>query len=184
LSAPLIQARRVRHPGASRFGRVLTAVGEHSRQALGFIQPGETIQGGVERLFVEMGATAGGFRLIGGRLAQAYYHVAGPRSDSARAVEYGAAIAIDGEALVVAASGSFGPSVDGKPLLHLHGALADAQGQGHGGHLNVERCIAGAGGVHVHLMAGSGFRQAADPETRFSTFFPVSELNDAPYEPH
>ncbi|WP_395943879.1 PCC domain-containing protein [Brevundimonas sp.] len=184
MSAPLIETRRVVHPGASRFGRVLTAVGEHSRQSLGSIHEGETIQVGVERLFAALGEVAGGFRLIGGRLDQAFYHVAKPRDDSPRAVEYGAPIQIEGGAAVVAASGSFGPSLSGKPLLHLHGALADDQGRGHGGHLNVEQCVAGPGGVRVHLMTGSGFRQAADPETRFSTFFPVSESHHEPVGHH
>lgn len=177
MSAPLIETRRVVHPGASRFGRVMTASGEQSRQTLGYVHEGESLQTGIERLFATLGERFGGFRLIGGRLDEAYYHVAKPREDSVRAVEYGAPIHIEGGAAVIAASGSFGPSVSGQPLLHLHGALADDQGRGHGGHLNVERCIAGPGGVRVHLMTGSGFRQAADPETRFSTFFPVSEYS-------
>jgi predicted DNA-binding protein with PD1-like motif len=184
MSAPLLETRRVVHPGASRFGRVLTAAGDQSRQSLGFIREGETIQVGVERLFAALGESFGGFRLIGGRLSEAYYHVATPRADSDRAVEYGAPIHIEGGADVVASSGSFGPSLSGKPLLHLHGALADDQGRGHGGHLNVEQCVAGPGGIRVHLMTGSGFRQAADPETRFSTFFPVSESHHEPVGHH
>ncbi|WP_292022248.1 MULTISPECIES: PCC domain-containing protein [unclassified Brevundimonas] len=184
MSAPLLETRRVVHPGTSRFGRVMTASGDQSRQSLGSIREGETLQAGIERLFAALGESFGGFRLIGGRLSQAHYHVAKPRADSERAVEYGAAIQIEGGAAVVAASGSFGPSVSGAPLLHLHGALADDQGRGHGGHLNVDRCVAGPGGVRVHLMTGSGFRQAADPETRFSTFFPVSEYTHEPVGHH
>lgn len=184
MSAPLVETRRVVHPGASRYGRVLTAVSEQSRQAMGVVREGETLQAGVKRLFAAAGASAGGFRLVGGRLSEAFYHVANPRDDSVRAVEYGAPIHIEGGASVIAASGSFGPSVSGDPLLHLHGALADGEGHAHGGHLNVERSVAGAGGVRVHLMMGSGFRQAADPETRFSTFFPFSETGHEPAGRH
>jgi predicted DNA-binding protein with PD1-like motif len=175
MSRPLLETRRVVHPGASRFGRVLTAVGERSSQSLGIIREGESLKIGIERLFAQAGATTGAFRLIGGRLAEACYHVATPREGSARAVEYGAPIPIEGGALVIAASGSFGSAVSGEPLLHLHGALSDKDGRAHGGHLNVDGCIAGPDGVRVHLLTGAGFRQAADPETHFSTFFPIAE---------
>lgn len=177
MSATVVETRRVLQPGPARHGRVLTALGQQGRQLLGSIGEGESLESGLIRLFAEAGEASGTFRLLGGALGDAFYHVALPDPDSPRAVDYGAPIHIEGGAWLIGGSGSFGPSVNGGPLIHLHGALAAIDGRGHGGHLNNGKCIVGAGGVRVLMHLGAGFSQAADPETGFSTFFPQSETS-------
>ncbi|GAA0627544.1 hypothetical protein GCM10009422_25660 [Brevundimonas kwangchunensis] len=177
MSATVIETRRVLQPGPARYGRVLTALGAQGRQLLGSIHEGESLESGLVRLFAETGEASGTFRLLGGALSEAWYHVALPDPDSPRAVDYGAPIHVEGGAWLIGGSGSFGPSVKGGPLIHLHGALAATDGRGHGGHLNNGKCIVGAGGVRVLMHLGAGFSQAADPETGFSTFFPQSETS-------
>jgi predicted DNA-binding protein with PD1-like motif len=167
-------ARRLVHPGQVRAERVTTALAARQRRALVWLPEGETLHDALVQAFTSLGARTGAFYLLGGTLAVAAYHVALPQAESSRAVEYGQAILIEGGAGVVRATGSFGQRLEGGPLLHIHGSLADAAGHGHGGHINPELCVAGPGGIRAILMLAVGFNQGIDEETGFSLFFPVA----------
>jgi hypothetical protein len=49
-------------------------------------------------------------------------------------------------------------------------------GRAHGGHISPQLCVVGPGGVRAILMLNVGFKQAIDRETRYSLFFPYSEV--------
>lgn len=167
-------ARRLVHPGRVRAERVTTALAPQQRRAMVWLPQGESLHDALVQAFTSLGALNGAFHLLGGTLAVAAYHVALPQADSRRAVEYGQAILIEGGAEVIRATGSFGQRVEGGPLLHIHGSLADGSGHGHGGHINPELCVAGPGGVRAILMLAVGFNQVSDEETGFSLFFPTT----------
>ncbi len=169
-----VPARRLVHPGRARAERVTTALAPRQRRALVWLPEGETLHDALVHAFTALRARSGAFYLLGGMLGVAAYHVALPQAGSERAVEYGQAILIEGGAVVVRATGSFGQRVEGGPLLHIHGSLADAAGRGHGGHINPELCVAGPGGVRAILMLAVGFSQSVDEETGFSLFFPTT----------
>jgi hypothetical protein len=170
-------ARRLIHPGRARTNRIATAMAIAPRRVLVWLPAAQTLGEALLVAFTAQRATYGAFHLLGGRLDVAAYHVATPHTDSRRAVEYGPASFIEGGAQVVRATGSFGPTLEGGSLLHIHGSLADLQGHGHGGHLNPDRCVIGSPGVRAILMLAVGFSQVDDEETGFRIFFPaVREL--------
>jgi predicted DNA-binding protein with PD1-like motif len=176
MSAPVVAARRTLQPGAPRADRVTVAVSPRPRRALVWLPEGQTLSASLTSAFARFGVCAGAFQLLGGDLSAAAYHVAVPREASLRAVEYGPPIRIEGGACLVRATGSYGQDLSGFPLLHIHGALAEPTGRAHGGHISPHLCVVGPGGVRANLLLTIGFKQAIDRETRFSLFFPYSEV--------
>jgi predicted DNA-binding protein with PD1-like motif len=142
-----------------------------------WLPEGKTLHDAVVPIFMNFGARAGAFYLLGGTLSTAAYHVAKPSSDSVRVAEYSAPIHIEGGATIVRATGSYGDDLSGRPLLHVHGVLAESGGRAHGGHISPDLCVIGPGGVRALMLLTVGFRQMVDRETRFSAFFPVSEAS-------
>ena len=175
MSARVVSSRRALHPGKVRAERVVTAVGERPRRAMAWLPEGRTLHEAVVPVFRRFGARGGAFYLLGGRLSAARYHVAKPISGSDRIVEYGPPIDIEGGAMVVRITGSYGDDLSGSSLVHMHGVLASAGGRAHGGHISPDVCVVGPGGVRAIVMLTVGFKQVADPETHFPTFFPSSE---------
>jgi hypothetical protein len=148
-----------------------------------WLSEGKTLKAALVEGFAEFDAYFGAFHLLGGRLSVAAYHTAVPDGGSERAVEYGAPTDIPGGANILRATGSFGNDLSGAPLIHVHGGLSGHLGCTHGGHMNPDLCVIGAGGVRAILMLTVGFQQVVDRETHFSLFFPVSEaLRDEPVE--
>jgi hypothetical protein len=134
----------------------------------------------IDTLFQTLPGRSGGFRILGGVLAKAAYHLATPHRGSRRVIEYGTPMMIDGPALIIVASGCHGASVRNTPFTHLHGVLADRHGAAHGGHINVRQSIVGTEGIALLVFTGVGFAQIEDRETTFTTFVPVAqELADA-----
>jgi predicted DNA-binding protein with PD1-like motif len=176
MGAVIMSARRTLHPGPPRADRVAVAVAPRPRRALVWLPEGETLHNSLVSAFARFGVRAGILHLLGGYLSAAVYHVAVPRDDSVRAAEYGPPIRIEGGARLVRASGSYGEDLSGLPLLHIHGALAEPTGKAHGGHLSPHMCVVGPGGVRAILMLTVGFKQVIDRETRYSLFFPYSEV--------
>jgi hypothetical protein len=177
MSARVVTSRRTLHPGKVRAERVVTAVGENPRRAMAWLPEGQTLHEAVVPVYRHFGARAGAFYLLGGRLSAARYHVAKPTSEGARVVEYGPPVDIEGGAIVVRITGSYGDDVSGRPLVHMHGVLAGPGGRAHGGHISPDGCVVGPGGVRAIVMLTVGFKQVADSETRFPTFFPISEAS-------
>ena len=178
MGARIVAARRTLHPGPPRSDRVSVAVARRPRRALVWLPEGQTLHNSLVSAFARFGVRAGICHLLGGELADAVYHVARPTDASVRAAEYGPPIHIEGGARVVRASGSYGEDLSGLPLLHIHGALADPTGRAHGGHISPQLCTVGPGGVRAILMLTVGFKQAFDRETRYSLFYPYSEVNN------
>jgi predicted DNA-binding protein with PD1-like motif len=176
MGAPVRAVRRMLQPGKPRPDRVAGAMAPRPRRALVWLKPCRSLHDSLTAAFARFGVRAGAFQLLGGELSTAAYHVAVPRQDSIRAVEYGPPIELAQGARVVRATGSFGEDLSGAPLLHIHGVLAEADGRAHGGHISPGLCIVGPGGVRAILLLTVGFRQVIDRETRFSLFFPFSEV--------
>jgi predicted DNA-binding protein with PD1-like motif len=175
MSAPVVAARRTLHPGKARADRVATAVGQRPRRAMAWLPEGQTLHEAVVSAYVRFGARAGAFYLLGGGLSTAAYHVAKPSAGSARVADYGSPIRIEGGATIVRATGSYGDDLSGRPLVHIHGVLAESGGRAHGGHISPDLCMIGPGGVRTIMLLAVGFKQIVDRETRFSLFFPFSE---------
>jgi predicted DNA-binding protein with PD1-like motif len=175
MSAPVVESRRALHPGKPRPDRIATAVGERPRRALAWLPEGQTLHDALVFVYMRFGARAGALYLLGGRLSSASYHVAVPRANSARVIEYGPPIRLEGCATIVRANGSYGADLSGRPLLHVHGVLSDREGRVYGGHIAPDLCVIGPGGVRAAVLLSVGFRQIADGETCFSLFFPFAE---------
>jgi predicted DNA-binding protein with PD1-like motif len=176
MGAPLRAVRRMLQPGKPRPDRVTGALAPRPRRALVWLKEGRSLHDSLTAAFARFGVRAGAFQLLGGDLAAAAYHVAVPKEDSIRAVEYGPPITLAPGTRIVRATGSFGEDLSGAPLLHIHGVLAEADGRAHGGHISPNLCVVGAGGVRAILLLTVGFKQVIDRETRFSLFFPFSEI--------
>ena len=171
MSAPIVTIRRVLHPGKPRPDRVATAVG-HAHRALTWLEEGQSLGAAVVQAYARLGVSAGAFDLLGGTLATAAYHVTGPQTDSPRVAEYNDATIMPGPVALIQATGSFGPSLQGEPMVHIHGSFADAAGHARGSHVNPDLSIIGPGGVRALLLWGAGYRQIEDAETLYPLFFP------------
>jgi predicted DNA-binding protein with PD1-like motif len=176
MSALVVAARRTLQPGSPRADRVTVVVSPRPRRALVWLPEGQTLYSSLVSAFARFGVRAGAFQLLSGDLSVAAYHVAVPRDDSVRAVEYGPPIQIEGGAILVRATGSYGEDLSGLPLVHIHGVLAERTGRAHGGHISPDLCVVAPGGVRANLLLTVGFKQVIDRETRFSLFFPYSEV--------
>jgi predicted DNA-binding protein with PD1-like motif len=176
MAAIVIAARRTLQPGPPRADRAAVAVAPRPRRALVWLPEGETLHNSLVSAFARFGVRAGAFQLLGGYLSSAVYHVAVPRDESVRAAEYGPPIQIEGGARLVRATGSYGEDLSGLPLLHIHGVLAEPTGRAYGGHVNPLLCVVGPSGVRANLLLTVGFKQVVDRETRYSLFFPYSEV--------
>ena len=176
MAAVIIATRRTLQPGPPRADRAAVAVAPRARRALVWLPEGETLHNSLVSAFARFGVRAGAFQLLGGDLSSAVYHVAVPRDESVRAAEYGPPIQIEGGARLVRATGSYGEDLSGLPLLHIHGVLAEPTGRAYGGHVNPLLCVVGPGGVRANLLLTVGFKQVVDRETRYSLFFPYSEV--------
>ena len=176
MAAVIIAARRTLQPGPPRADRATVAVAPRPRRALVWLPEGETLHNSLVSAFARFGVRAGAFQLLGGYLSSAVYHVAVPRDESVRAAEYGPPIQIEGGARLVRATGSYGEDLSGLPMLHIHGVLAEPTGRAYGGHVNPLLCVVGPGGVRANLLLTVGFKQVVDRETRYSLFFPYSEV--------
>jgi predicted DNA-binding protein with PD1-like motif len=140
-----------------------------------WLPEGRTLYEALVAAFARFGVRAGALQLLGGDLSAAAYHMAVPMPDSERAADYGPPVQLKGITRLVRATGSYGEDLAGRPLLHIHGVLAEADGRAHGGHIAPERCVVGAHGVRAILLLSVGFKQAVDRETRYSLFFPFGE---------
>jgi hypothetical protein len=177
MSAPIVSVRRVIHPGPVSAAGVTTAMGLPPRRVMTWLAEGQSLQGALVGAYASLGARAGAFELLGGRLSVAAYHVTGPQTASVRVAEYGPPSIIPGGATIIQATGSYGDSLAGPPMVHIHAAFADESGRAHGGHVNPELCVIGPGGVRAMLTLAVGFRQVADPQTQYSLFFPFAEVS-------
>jgi predicted DNA-binding protein with PD1-like motif len=175
MSAPVVLARRIIHPGRPRAERVMGAVAPRPRRALVWLPEGRSLYDGLVTAFARFGVRAGALQLLGGELSVAAYHVAMPFPDSVRAADYGPPIDLGSGTRVVRATGSYGEDLSGSPLLHIHGVLAEPTGRAHGGHIAPDRCVVGPCGVRAILLLTVGFKQGIDRETHFSLFFPFSD---------
>jgi predicted DNA-binding protein with PD1-like motif len=176
MGALVVSARRTLHPGPPRADRVAVAVAPRPRRALVWLPADQSLHDSLVSAFARFGVRSGILQLLGGELSTAVYHVAIPKHDSVRVAEYGPPISIEGGASVMRATGSYGEDLSGLPLLHIHGVLAERNGRAHGGHISPNMCVVGPGGVRAILMLTIGFKQVVDRETRFSLFFPYSEV--------
>jgi predicted DNA-binding protein with PD1-like motif len=176
MGAQIVLARRVIHPGKPRAERVLGAIALRPRRAMVWLPETRSLYDGLVASFARFDVRAGALQLLGGNFAAAAYHVAFPTPDSVRAAEYGPPIPLAKGTRLIRASGSFGEDLSGRPLLHIHGVLADPTGRVHGGHIAPERCIVGPEGVRAILLLSVGFKQSVDRETGYSLFFPFSEV--------
>ena len=114
------------------------------------------------------------YAFIGGDLSTALYMTSVPNPGGVQVATYGPKTFLD-PAILLRATGSYGPDLAGKPMMHVHGLLVDADGRAHAGHLVPDTCVAGPAGLRALLTIGIGFAQIADAETAFALLFPTVE---------
>ncbi len=115
---------------------------------------GEDLYDGITAFVRERGIGAAAVNCLGAvtRASLRYYH-----QEEQRYVDFD----LDRHLEVVAAVGNVS-LLDGQPFLHLHAALADADGTAYGGHVNV--------GTEVFALEATIWELAGEP--------PVRELDD------
>jgi len=170
-----MSARHLQQPGPTRPDRVSTATTARAQHVLAYLPAGQTLYESLVTLFEAHGARHGAFELLGGDLSTALYMTSVPNPGGLQVATYGPKTVV-GPAVLVRATGSYGPDLAGKPMMHVHGILAEnwTDGRAHAGHLVPDSCVVGPRRVRALLTIGVGFAQIADAETAFPLLFPVA----------
>ncbi|SHH94373.1 hypothetical protein [Pollutimonas bauzanensis] len=110
-----------------------------------------------------------------GMLDVSIFHTAPPEASGKTLVKYGEGINI-GRALLFSANAVYGLGLHGQPLLHCHGSFLDAESGLCGGHVNVQECRVGRGGLSAQVTAtpNIGFAVDLDLTSNMQVFHPVS----------
>ena len=131
------------------------------------LEDGDVVPGCIERFAVEKGVSVGHVILLGGIGGGEV--VVGPR-DSAAMPPDPMVLPIDG-VHEIAAVGVLAPGEDGRPALHIHGALGRS-GQTMAGCLRHGVATWGVGEVILYEIIGSPAMRRSNPQTGFALLEP------------
>lgn len=172
--------RQLVQPGPPAPVRVLSAVGNRAREVRMVLPAGATLLDALRDALGCQRVRSASLALAYGRFSTFHYHVPveGPRGG--KVVVYGPALLLRPPVALLAAGAIFGHDGD-RPILHCHGAVVDADGRTHGGHLAVERCVIGEGGmvVFASCLENAGFATDFDAETTFRLLRPYGGMGVA-----
>jgi predicted DNA-binding protein with PD1-like motif len=165
----------VTHPGPVSDHRRDVLEGTAQAELRIVIEPGRNLFDALHEVFSKRAVTHARIRIVGGAFSSLYYHTAIPDPAGRLVVTYGQAEELDGGGQIVTAHGIYGLGTDGRPILHLHGALLDRNGSVFGGHLPSPRMVTRSRvTVWAVALAHAGFRVLYDTETDMSIFQPVA----------
>lgn len=103
------------------------------------LSPGTDLITGIEEACRAHGVRSGAIVSCIASLQRASFFVVVPM-DNAVGGGYSEPVHLDAPVEIVSAQGSIGAEADGALFVHLHAAVADSQGNAHGGHLLRGRC--------------------------------------------
>lgn len=103
------------------------------------LSPGTDLITGIEEACRERGIHCGAIVSCIASLRRASFFVVVPM-DNAVGGGYSDPVHLESPVEIVSAQGSIGTEADGALFVHLHAAVADSQGNAHGGHLLRGRC--------------------------------------------
>ena len=174
-SAPSPMIRRtVFHPGPIAPRRFTAHVADTADYFRLWLAPGKVLYDAILEVFTGRGLDHATVHLYDGDLAKAAYMVAPPDPSGEVVVAYSDPRVLPGSARLVTANADLGRKANGQAILHCHGALRDAQGRLHGGHIPTDLCVIGDGGVRGWAVVShdGGFVVRNDEETRFPVLSP------------
>jgi predicted DNA-binding protein with PD1-like motif len=154
--------------------RVQSEIDLHSQQYHLKIDEGESIYDSLRARFERQKIQFCSLVFLPANLQSAFYHTASPDTSGKTIVRYGEAITIE-NGLLLSANAVFGQNQGGQALIHCHGCLVDSYARMHGGHLDLQRTIAGVGGVQALVIATkfTGFKSKLDKTSNLFVFQPV-----------
>jgi hypothetical protein len=164
------------HPGAPTYPRIAEIESTAPPWELRIVIPAGTNVGtALRRALAISGAASGCGRIAGGTLSSLAYHVIVKARDGQKPFVYGAPIECHGDLTLVAATITLGRTVDGTQIIHCHGGFIDLDGRQHGGHVVLDRSVAGAHGLVLRLclFAQTEFVLRTDHETTFDLLSPM-----------
>ncbi len=170
---PFAQPDAARHPGAARAPRIVEATSRGAREFAIALPDGANVGETLVALLDRMNAASGCARIVSGECRRLQYHTMIRADAGERPYVYGPPIVV-GPATLIDATLTIGRREDGARVLHCHGGFVDPLGAQHGGHVVLERTIAGARGLRAHLCLIDDIDIVATPddETAFSLLEP------------
>lgn len=154
--------------------RVQSEIDHHGQHYLLKIDEGESVYDGLRSRFDSRAIQFCSLVFLPATVRTVSYHTASPDTSGRTIVCYGPAIAIE-NGLLLSANAVFGQNQNGQALIHCHGCIVDSNARIYGGHLDLQRTIAGASGVQALVTATrlTGFRSQLDKTANLFVFQPV-----------
>ncbi len=166
--------RQGKHPGPAAEPRRLAGRAESAGEYRIELEEGEELHEGLLSALGDLGLGQAAVSLVSGSFAAFSYLTGQPDASGARLATYGAPTTPAAPVTLIGANALVGSDGEGRPLLHCHAVVADAEGRVHGGHLPPGACLVGAEGLTLQVLglAGGGFAVAYDAETNYAIFHP------------
>jgi hypothetical protein len=178
-SVGFVSVNRFQHPGPPTYPRITEAEAiTQSREIRVLIPPHTNAGHGLREALSEFGTVSGCGRIAGGSFSSIDYYVVTKLADSLRPFGYGDAFKCHGELMLVTGTITLGRKADGVQVIHCHGGFVEADGTAHGGHLDLDRSIAGATGLVLRfcLFSEVEFVISPDRETNFDLLTPTKKI--------
>jgi predicted DNA-binding protein with PD1-like motif len=168
--------RRVVHVTPRNFskqegGRIVSASyqqGSVSRVMMIRLHPGQDLIEGIAEACLTHGLKSGVITSCIGSLQRASFFTVVPLPNKIGA-GYGDPVVKEGPLELVSAQGTIGQDLEGKLLIHMHGALADSRGNVFGGHLIKGKCpVLVTCEAMIAFLEGVHAVQRPDPEAEMN----------------
>ena len=143
-------------------------VQDSTRMLFGRLSPGTDLLFGIDALCQKFGVECGSIVGCLGSLSRSVYTYVRPEPAHPVGIRYVDAVTLETPAELVSAQGTIGLN-QGKRDIHLHGVLADANGNFTAGHM-LPGCIVCATVELSILVVNGGIERRFDEETQFCIF--------------
>lgn len=166
-ATPPVEVRRLQQPGPPTQPRINSRQAARARHFRLALPAGRSLFDALVQPLAQRGVRHASITLLGGWLDATQYCVSVP-DPAGRALLTHSTPIVTGPVALVTANATLATGVDGQPLVHCHAALQIAPGTMRGGHLLMQHCLIGTGGLVARIAAFDGFelRAAFDPETQ------------------
>ncbi len=166
--------RQGQHPGPPEEPRRLSSRAVSAGEYRICLGQGEELHGGLLKALDGLGLEHAAISLLSGTFAAFSYLTGQAGTSGERLATYGAPTSPQIPVRLIGANALVGSDAEGRPLLHCHAVVVDAEGSVHGGHLPPGACIVGPDGLKAQILglAEAGFAVAYDAETNYAIFHP------------